>query len=318
MNTNRTLWVAALMLSMYGCAVQNALSDEQEATDDPLAQGLTTTTTLEAESQTWTTSSGDSVSLSSTTARLQADATGDTFQFSSAVAAGTYQIVVRYATRAAYGNYQLQVNGTSVGSLQGGSSSTSEAWQIATLGTIALSGTTVFKLVCTGKASASTDYDIKIDYIQLVSTSGSATTSSATTSSATTSSSTTGSGGSSGSGGSTSGGSIPTVIPTPTNGSGQINTSTTVLKNAANGGQSVYDFTNKKIGVNNTVACDGDQEGQKTVFEVQDGVTVKNLIIAGGLPGGNGIVCLGNCTLDHVYWEDICEDAATNSRTVRR
>ncbi|WP_239014282.1 pectate lyase [Archangium violaceum] len=103
---------------------------------------------------------------------------------------------------------------------------------------------------------------------------------------------------------------ISTTIPTPSNGSsGEIRTSTTRLKNAANGGSNVYDFANKKIGVNNTASCDG--EGQKTVFEVEDGVTVKNLIIAGGKAGGNGIVCLGSCTLDHVYWEDICEDAAT-------
>ncbi|WP_437785700.1 pectate lyase [Sorangium sp. So ce1097] len=105
---------------------------------------------------------------------------------------------------------------------------------------------------------------------------------------------------------------LPMEIPTPSNGDGEIRNQTTVLKNAANGGQDVYDFNNQKIGVNNTADCD-DGEGQKTVFEVEHGVTVKNLIIAGGLPGGNGIVCKGDCTLDHVYWEDVCEDAATNS-----
>jgi pectate lyase len=106
---------------------------------------------------------------------------------------------------------------------------------------------------------------------------------------------------------------IPTVIPTPSNGSaGELRSGKTVLKNAANGGADVYDFANKKIGVNSTTSCDG--EGQTTVFELQDGVTVKNLIISGGTYGGNGIVCLGNCTLDHVYWEDVCEDAATNSK----
>jgi pectate lyase len=106
---------------------------------------------------------------------------------------------------------------------------------------------------------------------------------------------------------------IPMTIPTPTNGSGEIRTSTTVLKNAAQGGKDVWDFNNQKIGVNNTEDCDGG-EGQKTVFEVEDGVTVRNLIIAGGIAGGNGIVCKGNCTLEYVYWEDICEDAATNSK----
>ena len=87
-----------------------------------------------------------------------------------------------------------------------------------------------------------------------------------------------------------------------------------MLKNASAGGSNLYDFGNERIGVNNTVACDGDVEGQLAVFEVQDGVTVKNLIIAGGLHGGNGIVCKGSCTLDHVYWEDVCEDAATSTK----
>jgi len=106
---------------------------------------------------------------------------------------------------------------------------------------------------------------------------------------------------------------IPMTIPAPSNGAGEIRPSTTVLKSGKSGGKDVWDFENKKIGVNNPVDCEGG-EGQVTVFEVEDGVTVKNLIIAGGQPGGNGIVCKGNCTLDHVYWEDVCEDAATNSK----
>ncbi|WP_437640640.1 pectate lyase [Sorangium sp. So ce854] len=165
------------------------------------------------------------------------------------------------------------------------------------------------------------------------STSGNATTGGATTGGATTGGAT--AGGTGGAGSATAGGGdasatassttgggaggeeplgddLPMEIPTPSNGGGEIRNQTTVLKNAANGGQDVYDFNNQKIGVNNTADCD-DGEGQKTVFEVEHGVTVKNLIIAGGLPGGNGIVCKGDCTLDHVYWEDVCEDAATNS-----
>jgi pectate lyase len=106
---------------------------------------------------------------------------------------------------------------------------------------------------------------------------------------------------------------IPMTIPTPTNGQGEIRSSTTVLKNAANGGKDLWDFNNQRIGVNNTEDCEGG-EGQLTVFEVEDGVTVRNLIVAGGIHGGNGIVCKGNCTLEYVYWEDVCEDAATNSK----
>jgi len=50
-------------------------------------------------------------------------------------------------------------------------------------------------------------------------------------------------------------------------------------------------------------------EGQPPVFEVGNGGTVKNVII--GPLAADGIHCLGNCTLDHVFWEDIGEDAAT-------
>jgi hypothetical protein len=50
-------------------------------------------------------------------------------------------------------------------------------------------------------------------------------------------------------------------------------------------------------------------EGQPAVFDLQDGATLKNVII--GPLAADGIHCLGNCTLDHVWWQDIGEDAAT-------
>jgi hypothetical protein len=124
----------------------------------------------------------------------------------------------------------------------------------------------------------------------------------------------------SGSGGSAQGGSaggpasdtIAMTIPTPSNGAGEIRSETTLLKNAKNGGKDLWDFANQRIGVMSS-ACESG-EGQTTVFEVEDGVTVRNLIIAGGSAAGNGIVCKGNCTLEYVYWEDVCEDAATNTK----
>jgi hypothetical protein len=50
-------------------------------------------------------------------------------------------------------------------------------------------------------------------------------------------------------------------------------------------------------------------EGQPAVFDVQEGGTIRNVII--GPLAADGIHCLGNCTLDHVWWQDIGEDAAT-------
>jgi hypothetical protein len=53
----------------------------------------------------------------------------------------------------------------------------------------------------------------------------------------------------------------------------------------------------------------GQSEDQDPMFEVADGGTVQNVII--GAPAGDGIHCLGSCTLRNVWWEDVGEDAAT-------
>jgi hypothetical protein len=50
-------------------------------------------------------------------------------------------------------------------------------------------------------------------------------------------------------------------------------------------------------------------EGQPAVFDIQDGGTIRNVVI--GNLAADGIHCLGNCTIENVWWEDIGEDAAT-------
>ncbi|SDK21772.1 Pectate lyase [Actinopolyspora mzabensis] len=50
-------------------------------------------------------------------------------------------------------------------------------------------------------------------------------------------------------------------------------------------------------------------EDQPPIFELADGATLKNVII--GAPASDGIHCLGSCTLQNVWWEDVGEDAAT-------
>jgi pectate lyase len=55
---------------------------------------------------------------------------------------------------------------------------------------------------------------------------------------------------------------------------------------------------------------DGSQsESQDPMFELADGATLKNVII--GSPAGDGVHCLGRCTIQNVWWEDVGEDAAT-------
>src|SRR5262245_2811694 len=71
------------------------------------------------------------------------------------------------------------------------------------------------------------------------------------------------------------------------------------------GAGQVFDGGNRRY----NLSGGSQQEGQPPVFEVQDGGMVKNVII--GPLAADGIHCLGNCTLDHVWWEDIGEDAAT-------
>lgn len=70
------------------------------------------------------------------------------------------------------------------------------------------------------------------------------------------------------------------------------------------------DYGYQRIGIV-AQAANCDDEGQKPVFNLEDGATLKNVIIAGGLNGSDGVHCQGNCTLENVHWEDVCEDAAT-------
>ncbi|MDX5567192.1 pectate lyase [Streptomyces sp. ID05-04B] len=53
----------------------------------------------------------------------------------------------------------------------------------------------------------------------------------------------------------------------------------------------------------------GQNEDQDPILELKPGAVLKNVII--GAPAADGIHCLGSCTLQNVWWEDVGEDAAT-------
>ncbi|KAM0715098.1 hypothetical protein Q7P37_009563 [Cladosporium fusiforme] len=57
------------------------------------------------------------------------------------------------------------------------------------------------------------------------------------------------------------------------------------------------------------VKCGGQSEGGEadTVFVLEDGATLRNVII--GADQNEGVYCLGSCTLEYVWFEDVCEDA---------
>lgn len=68
----------------------------------------------------------------------------------------------------------------------------------------------------------------------------------------------------------------------------------------------VVDCAGARIGL----SCHGDDEHQPAVLTLQN-ASVKNLIIAAE-GGSDGIKCIaGDCVLENVVWEDICEDAAS-------
>ncbi|PVF94174.1 pectate lyase [Serendipita vermifera] len=62
-------------------------------------------------------------------------------------------------------------------------------------------------------------------------------------------------------------------------------------------------------------ACNGQtEEGEDAaVFILQPGATLSNVII--GKDQAEGVHCRGKCTLNNVWWEDVCEDAATFKQT---
>ncbi|MDN3293259.1 pectate lyase [Streptomyces ficellus] len=53
----------------------------------------------------------------------------------------------------------------------------------------------------------------------------------------------------------------------------------------------------------------GQSESQPPVFKLRDGAVLKNVIL--GSPAADGVHCMGSCTLQNVWWEDVGEDAAT-------
>ena len=71
------------------------------------------------------------------------------------------------------------------------------------------------------------------------------------------------------------------------------------------GAGQVFDGGNRRY----NLSGGSQSEGQPAVFDVQHGGTIRNVII--GTLAADGIHCLGSCTLQNVWWEDIGEDAAT-------
>ncbi|MGA5194634.1 pectate lyase [Streptomyces exfoliatus] len=70
-----------------------------------------------------------------------------------------------------------------------------------------------------------------------------------------------------------------------------------------------YDGKLKRFYGTGELGSDGQGESQKPVFVLEDGAVLKNVIL--GSPAADGVHCLGSCTLQNVWWENVGEDAAT-------
>ncbi len=125
---------------------------------------------------------------------------------------------------------------------------------------------------------------------------------------------TTGPGGASGSGGTTSNGGSTgtsvTVSPTckmpnwPTATGSPVTISKTMSVTDYDGKGALHD------GASSFNDCTiGDQSSTTALIEVADGGSVKNVVF--GTHVGDGIHCLGSCTIDNVWFPYICDDAIT-------
>ncbi|KYG10662.1 pectate lyase [Sorangium cellulosum] len=266
-------WIGALgsllSLGLVGCIAADEAAMDMDAMSDALSA-----VKIQAEDQSWAISSGDRIEDNADNVKLRANQSGDTFKFSTPVAAGKYEIVLRYAKRNVYGKYELLANGSSVKSFDAYTSATGDSWTTAKLAEKSLSGNVEFTFKVTGKSSSASGYDLKIDYIELVPVDG---------------------GGSDGGG---SGGSTTT-------GDGGVVGATIVVKRGE-----TFDGGGKRFIADRDKLGDGSQkEGQKPVFKLEDGAKLKNVVL--GAPAADGIHTYGNVTLENIVWEDIGEDALT-------
>jgi pectate lyase len=107
----------------------------------------------------------------------------------------------------------------------------------------------------------------------------------------------------------------PTGNPTPSGGTGGPTTTWPTSRGnvSISGTQNVSGVFD---GGMKTYCCIGDGgqgESQDPMFELANGATLQNVILGG--PAGDGVHCLGTCTLRNVWWNDIGEDAATFLQT---
>jgi hypothetical protein len=70
-----------------------------------------------------------------------------------------------------------------------------------------------------------------------------------------------------------------------------------------------YDGALQRFYGTGALGGDGQDESQDPVFKLKDGAVLKNVIL--GSPAADGVHCMGSCTLQNVWWEDVGGEAAS-------
>ncbi|KAF9870469.1 pectate lyase [Colletotrichum karsti] len=98
---------------------------------------------------------------------------------------------------------------------------------------------------------------------------------------------------------------VNTIWPSPT-GSTSFPTASVIPANAVfDGKMAVFD----RRGSAGDCKGQAEQDEAAAVFILEPGATLKNAII--GPAQAEGVHCRGPCNIENVWWEDVCEDAAT-------
>lgn len=171
--------VAGLVALLAACGAKDpsnqveAPSDERTSIPASL-KAATDSMVIEVEQARWTASGGERVSRERTGVWLSANEVGGVYGFSQAVPEGAYSVTLRIAMDHAYGTYRIDVNGRSIGVIDGfvdpsapAAGDDSVQWKTVKLGNATSTGAMRFELVHIGGAVDEKDDHLRIDSITL-------------------------------------------------------------------------------------------------------------------------------------------------------
>jgi hypothetical protein len=98
------------------------------------------------------------------------------------------------------------------------------------------------------------------------------------------------------------------TVPTWPTATGEVSVPSTITVSGTLDGQ-MQRYNGTGSGINMDCSGADEQSSVDPLFDLAEGATIKNVIL--GKYAADGIHCRGNCTIQNVWWEDLCDDAAT-------